>query len=240
MNNGAAPFRAAQFSTLIAMVTQTSQPARSLGVAALSESRRRELQDRTARAYRAIAMARRHDFLRVPHEPSQSISWWNHRQPASEDGISSIAGGMVHHWTGIAFIPNVTLQTALDVSRNYAAYQTIDEEIIRSRVLERDGDTYRILLRLKEGEAGITAVLDVRSRVRYEFPDSSHAFAVSESDEIREVRRAGAADEVLLPPGRDSGYLWRTDVFTALTQTAEGAHSAMETPGPCESAVSSV
>ena len=64
-----------------------------------------------------------------------------------------------------------------------------------------------------------------------EFPDSSHAFTVSESEEIREVRRAGADDEVLLPPGRDSGYLWRADVFTALMQTADGVYIEMETLG---------
>jgi hypothetical protein len=190
-----------------------------------------ELQERTARAYQSSREGAQTRFLARPRKPGGPSAGGVIGRPAAEDGIISIAGGLVHHWTGAVFIPNVTLKTSLDVSRNYAAYPSIYKEIVRSRVLERDGDKYWILLRLKEGEAGITAVLDVRSRVRYEFPDASHAVAVSESDEIREVRRPGATDEVLLPPGRDSGYLWRTDVFTAFVQTAEGVYIEMETLG---------
>ena len=125
-----------------------------------------ELQDRTARAYESYRDGAQTRFLARPQKPGDPVVGGIIGKPAAEDGIISIAGGLVHHWAGSVFIPNVTLQTALGVSRNYAAYQSIYKEIVRSRVLERDGDTYRILLRLKEGEAGITAVLDVRSRVR--------------------------------------------------------------------------
>ena len=190
-----------------------------------------ELQERTARAYQSYRDGAQTRFLTRPRKPGGPSAGGIIGRPAAEDGIISIAGGLIHHWTGAVFIPNVTLPTALDVSRNYVGYPSIYKEIVRSRVLEHDGDKYWILLRLKEGEAGITAVLDVRSRVRYEFPDASHAFVFSESDEIREVRRAGATDEILLPPGRDSGYLWRTDVFTAFIQTADGVYIEMETLG---------
>jgi len=93
-----------------------------------------------------------------------------------------------------------------------------------------------VLMRVKDGDAGISAILDVRSTVRYVFPDSGHAFTVSNSEEIREVRRAGTSDEALLPPGRDSGYLWRADVFTAFAQTPDGLYVETESLGlsrPC-------
>jgi len=224
------PFR----RTLIIVLSRTRR--RSVLVVSawllLSESTAgAELQERTARAYQSYRDGAQTRFLTRPRKPGGPSAGGIIGRPAAEDGIISIAGGLIHHWTGAVFIPNVTLPTALDVSRNYVGYPSIYKEIVRSRVLEHDGDKYWILLRLKEGEAGITAVLDVRSRVRYEFPDASHAFVFSESDEIREVRRAGATDEILLPPGRDSGYLWRTDVFTAFIQTADGVYIEMETLG---------
>ena len=129
-----------------------------------------ELQERTARAYDSYRDGAKTRFLARPLKPGDPLAGGIISGPAAEDGIIAIAGGLFHHWTDVVFIPGVTLQTALDVSRNFAAFPSIYKEIVASRVLERDGDKYRILLRLKDGDAGITGVLDVRSRVCMSFP----------------------------------------------------------------------
>jgi len=190
-----------------------------------------DLQQKTSRTYDSYRANAEKRFLARQHSPDAPASGGVIGRPADEDGIISIDGGLIHHWLGTCFIPGMKLQTAIDVSRNYDAYPSIYKEIIVSRVLERDADRYRVLMRLKDGDAGVTAVLDVRSTVRYVFLDKGHAFTVSHSEEIREVRRAGAADEVLLPSGRDRGYLWRADVFTAFTQMPDGLYVETETLG---------
>jgi hypothetical protein len=190
-----------------------------------------ELQEQTVRAYESYRDGVRTRFLARSHSPGDRPPDGIAGRPAGEDGIISIAGGLIHHWQGVGFMRGVNLATAIEVSRNYGAYPSIYKEIIASRVLEHEGDRYRILLRLKDGDAGITAVLDVRSTVRYLFPDNRHLFTTSTSEEIREVRSAGTAGETLLPPGRDSGYLWRADVFTSVAETADGVYVEMETLG---------
>jgi hypothetical protein len=50
-------------------------------------------------------------------------------------------------------------------------------------------------MRLKEGEAGITAVLQIVSTVHYVYPTSRSAYSLSQSVDIREVENAGAGDE---------------------------------------------
>src|SRR5262249_9421995 len=134
------------------------------------------------------------------------------------------AGGLIHHWSGASFIRDVNLQTVIDMSRNYDAYTSIYKEIVASRVLECDGDKYQVLMRLKESGGGVTAVVDVRATVRYVIPEKGRVFTFLSSDEIRQVQAAGTPDEVLLPPGRDSGYLWRFDVFTAFVETPDGVY----------------
>jgi len=102
----------------------------------------------------------------------------------------------------------------------------------RTALLAREGgDTYRTYMRIREGEAGITAVLDVRSTVRYGRVTPGRVYAISAATEIREVRNAGQRDEQALTPGRDSGYLWRASTFSYFEQRREGVYLEMETLG---------
>jgi hypothetical protein len=98
-------------------------------------------------------------------------------------------------------------------------------------VLEQAGDTFRVLMRIKEGAGGITGVIEIRSTVRYSYPTNGSVLVFSNADEIREVQNAGARDERLLPAGRDSGYLWRANTFTRYVETPDGVWIQMETLG---------
>lgn len=192
-----------------------------------------ELQARTSAAYDAyLADARRAFVTRTrPMIGATLRTGVLSAGPAREDGIIRVPGGLVHHWMATAFIRGVTLQQGLAVSSAFADYHTVYKAVIRSRLLARTGDTYSVLMRLEEGEAGVRAVLDVRSTVEYLHPARGVALALSHADEIREVQNAGRADERLLPPGRDSGYLWRASTFTYFREQPEGLYVETETIG---------
>jgi hypothetical protein len=150
-------------------------------------------------------------------------------RPGREDGIVSVPDGLVHHWVGGAFIPHATLQRVLEVANAYDSYNRIYKEVIASRLVARDGDASQVLIRLKASEAGVGAVLDIHSTVRYFRPTHRLAYSITNADQIREVENAGEADERLLPAGRDSGYLWRTNSFTRFTEHETGVYIEMET-----------
>jgi hypothetical protein len=192
-----------------------------------------DLEPRTSMAYdEYLARARQAFLSRVANDgPSLPNERTPEGRPARDDGIIDVPGGLVHHWIGTALLRGVTLREVLDTSQSYAEYSTFHESIIASRVLARDGDTYRVLMRLREGGAGITAVLDIRSAVRYVHPSARSAYVLSTSEEVREVQNAGESGERLLPAGRDSGYLWRADTFTRFVQLEGGVHVEMETLG---------
>ena len=148
-----------------------------------------------------------------------------------QDGIVDVPDGLVHHWFGTTFIDNATLDEVLTVSYAYDDYNAYYRPVIASRLLTKDGDTYRALLRLRESAGGMTAVLDVTTKVQYFRPDQMSAYSVSTSEEIREVKDPGSPGETHLPVGRDSGYLWRAVTLTRLTQRGKGVAVEMETLG---------
>ena len=192
-----------------------------------------DLQDRTSQAYAAYLQNAEARFLagaRAEVRPAAGRGT-PQAQAAHEDGIIGVPGGLVHHWSGSVHMPGGTLRTAVEVSQRYSQYQAIYKEIVASRLIEREGDTFRVLMRLKEGEAGVTAVLDVRSTVKYTFPAEGRVVTISNADEIREVQHAGGEHEQLLPAGRDSGYLWRANVFTLFVQMPDGVYVRTETLG---------
>jgi hypothetical protein len=57
------------------------------------------------------------------------------------------------------------------------------------------------------------------------------AHSLAASTEIREVRNAGESNEHLLPPGRDSGYLWRANTFTRFVERDGNVYVELETIG---------
>jgi hypothetical protein len=131
----------------------------------------------------------------------------------------------------VAFVRGATLQQVAGVARDYPSYSKVYTNVVSARVLSEQGDRYRVLIRLKEGEAGINAVLDVRSAVDYRMQADGSTTAISKSEEIREVENAGRPNESRLPAGRDSGYLWRAHTFTQFIPERDGVVVVMETLG---------
>jgi hypothetical protein len=152
-------------------------------------------------------------------------------RPGSQDGIVTVPGGLIHHWAGAAFISDATLDTALSVSQAYNDYDDVYGPVIASHLIERDGNTYRALLRIKESAGGLSAVLDVRTRVEYFYPHSTSVYSVSASERVREVKDAGSPRERQLPAGADNGYLWYVATLNRYLERDGGLLVEMETLG---------
>lgn len=192
-----------------------------------------ELQAKTLEAYTAyVEQARRTFLARVESRrielPPAGVTVV--AGPGRDDGITSVPGGLVHHWTARAFVRDVDFARALQAAQEFGAYPRIYKAVQRADVISRDGDTFRVRMRLRESEAGITAVFQVTTTIRYvRAGRSAHAF--SHADEIREVERPGAGDERLLPVGQGSGYLWAADTFTRFVEHDGGVYLETETLG---------
>lgn len=151
--------------------------------------------------------------------------------PGSGDGILDVEGGLVHDWRAQILIPGVKLDQVLHLSRSYPEYPTIFHPVVAAKVLSEDGDHYSVQLRMRESAGGLSATLEVRSNIVYTRVDPRHAFVLSRSEEIHEVKNPNKPSERLLPPGEDNGYLWRARAMTRFVEDDAGVWMEMETLG---------
>jgi len=137
---------------------------------------------------------------------------------------TSISGGLIHDWTGVVFIPGISIQRALaalqDYDRDAAYYQP---EVVKSKLLQKSGDDFHIYLRLKQVHV-ITVVLDTEYDVHYAHLDASRAESRSYSARISEVENPGGPQERDLPAGDDHGFLWRLNSYWRFYQADGGVY----------------
>jgi len=138
--------------------------------------------------------------------------------------IIPVPGGLIHDWTGVIFIPGVSMSKVISTLQNYdRAEQYYEPQVVKSKLLEHSGNDFRVFLRLRQVHV-ITVVLDTDYLVHYTFLDPAHVAARSYSVRIREVENVGEAAERERPPGDDDGFLWRLNSYWRLYQTQDGVY----------------
>jgi hypothetical protein len=152
-------------------------------------------------------------------------------RPGGGDGIQNMPDSLIHHWRGTVFIHGVTLDESLSVSRAYGEYPKIFRPVVAATVLSSEGDAFRVQFRMRQSAGGLTATVDVWSNIRYVKSDATHAYVLSSSDSIREVKDAGRSTERYVAAGRENGYLWRGATFTRFVESDGGVYMEMETIG---------
>jgi hypothetical protein len=136
--------------------------------------------------------------------------------------------GMIHHWTGVVFIPGANLEDVLGVLEDYdqhAVYFAPDVE--RSKIESRNGDHFRVFLRFRRHKV-ITAVLNTEHEVQYFHDSPGRAHSRSSAVRIAEVENAGKSDEKEKTPGDDNGFLWRMETWWRMEESDGGVYVQSE------------
>jgi hypothetical protein len=137
-------------------------------------------------------------------------------------GEARVPHGLIHHWAVIVFIPGATLDRALALIQDYDNHQDVySPEVLRSRLVRRQGDDFHIFLRLRKHKV-VTVILDTEYDVHFTRLDAHRAYSRSHSTHIAEVENPGRSDERDLPPGNDHGFLWALDTYWRFLEVADG------------------
>jgi hypothetical protein len=125
----------------------------------------------------------------------------------------SIPDGKVHHWTGAIFVPGVSLEDLLKrLSELAGNEQKHYADILASRLLSHTDDRYQIFMKVRRSKV-ITVTYNTEHDVRYRRLGTARAAARSVATRIAQLDGAGTPQERELPPGSDSGYLWRLNAY---------------------------
>jgi putative flippase GtrA len=139
---------------------------------------------------------------------------------ASSNEIA-IDGGLINHWRGTVFVPQVKLDHLLRVLQEPQTDQHKQEDVLSSRVLSRDGDTQKVYLRLRRTKF-VTVVYDTEYDVEYKRLGTDRAFSNSISTKVVEIENAGTKSERALPEGNDHGYMWKLNSYWRYKQVEDG------------------
>jgi hypothetical protein len=137
-------------------------------------------------------------------------------------------GGMIHHWTGVVFIPGTKVEDVLGVLEDYdrhSVYYAPDVE--RSKTESRDGDHFRVFLRFRRHKV-ITVVLNTEHEVQYFHDAPGQAHSRSSAVRIAEVENAGKSDEREKTPGDDGGFMWRMETWWRIEERDGGVYVQSE------------
>ena len=146
------------------------------------------------------------------------------------DGGSEIdvPDGLVHHWLGLGFVPGATIDQALALLQDYNAHGQIYRPVVaRSRLIARNGDTFKFYLRFFMKKV-ITVVVNSEHEARFTRPAPDRAEGRIHSTRIAEVEDPDTPDERELPVGHDGGYLWRLNTYWRLLTRDGGVYLQCE------------
>jgi hypothetical protein len=139
-----------------------------------------------------------------------------------------IPDGLVHHWLGTVFVPGVTVDQAVALLQDYDHHAAIyAPNVARSRLLARDGDTFRVYLRFYMKKV-IAVTVNSDHEARFSRPAPDRAQSRIYSLRIAEVENAGTDREREKPVGHDGGYLWRLYTYWRFLERDGGTYLQCE------------
>lgn len=178
--------------------------------------------DRRSQGSSFLWCAERAERLRLVHQNGVVV------EPHAGKAITGVKDGLIHDWVGAAFIPGATLASTLTFVQNYNGHKNFySPEVVDSKLLSRDGDHFRVFLRLRKHKV-ITVVLDTEYDVRYRPLGPHREESRSYSTRISEIRDPGTSSEQALPPGRDHGFLWRLNSYWRFEERDGGTYIECE------------
>ncbi len=143
-------------------------------------------------------------------------------RPAGSPNPMEISQGLIHDWVGAIYISNTNISEVLAVLQDFDRHSKIYPEIIRSRLVKRDGDDITGYWRLERKQQFVPAVFDVEQEAHYQEVAPGRWICRAYANDIREVEDAGTRKEHDSALGEGLGLLWRMNAFWSIEVSGNG------------------
>ncbi len=133
----------------------------------------------------------------------------------------NVQDGLIHHWYGAIFIPGIKVDPLLTWIQDYDQQYKHFKEVEKSKLVSRNGDTFRIYLRLTRTKV-VTVHYNTEHTVIYRDNGPGRASSRSFTTRIAEIDNAGTPSEKEQPIGNDSGFMWRLNSYWRFSEQDGG------------------
>jgi hypothetical protein len=143
-------------------------------------------------------------------------------RPIGSADRNNVPDGLIHDWVGALYIPDTSIDRVLAVLQDFDRHSKIYPEIIRSRLVSRQGNDIVGYWRLERKQQFVPAVFDVTDEAHYQQLSPDKWICRAYASDIREVLDAGSSKERDYPLGQGLGLLWRLNAFWTLQASGTG------------------
>jgi hypothetical protein len=139
-----------------------------------------------------------------------------------------VSDGMIHHWMGAIFVPGIQLAALQEWIRKYGEHDRYFSDVENSRLISRQGDSYKFFYRLKRKKV-ITVVYNSEHTATYLPISDKRIASKGVATRIAQLADPGTPTEKELPVGEDGGYLWRLNSYWRFEEQDGGVFVECET-----------
>jgi hypothetical protein len=138
--------------------------------------------------------------------------------------------GLIHHWVGVMFLPNVSLDQVMQVLDNYDRYSDFLQPLIRKvAVTAQPGETARLNVIAVQKAFSVIAAVNTDEEIQITKPTPDRVCIVADAVHIEEIADYGKPGEHVFPEARRPGYVWRALIVERLEQRDGGVYVELET-----------
>jgi hypothetical protein len=139
-----------------------------------------------------------------------------------------VPDGLIHHWIGSIFVPNVSLRTAVAVLQDFDQHADLFRpNIQRSKILEHDSDRFHITLRFYMKKI-VAVTVDTESLAEFTPRGPDRETSAIRSVRVNEIEAAGTPEERQKPEGHGGGYMWRMNTYWRFLERDGGTYIECE------------
>jgi hypothetical protein len=140
----------------------------------------------------------------------------------------SVPDGLIHHWVGTVFVPNVSAKDAVALMQDYDRHSTyFAPAIARSKLLSREGSRFRVALRFHVKKI-ISVTMDTENEAEFFQPAADRAYSRIRSTRVSEIAGAGTPEEKPKPAGEENGFMWNLNTYWRFLERDGGTYIQCE------------
>jgi len=146
----------------------------------------------------------------------------------SPSANAALAGAMLHHWRGTAFVPGAKAADFERLMRGFNSYpQHFAPQVVQAKVCAQQGDHIKAWMRIRQKHV-ITVVMDTTYDVTFGQLDPRHGYSISRSTRVDEIASPGTRAEHPLSVSEEHGFLWRLNTYWTYEERDGGLYLQIE------------
>lgn len=144
-------------------------------------------------------------------------------------GLKNVPSGLIHDWSGAAFIAGATLGEVFSITRDYDHYKDFYRpNIVDSRTLFSGLAESRFSMILMYKSAILNVAIDGDYRCLFFRVDEHRWYSISETTSMREIEDFGTPKQRELNDGHGKGLLWRLFSIARFEERDGGVYVELE------------